>query len=210
MSTNTQPSVFFNAPIVYLDDYDAVKRVVDKMTTVKEFIVIADSGTKTPPNIVKLGKERNVQVIRIRSSGSWNSLYRRMAEIEKDRYNKVGYLEARDVMFLSFHSAHDISAGLKRHRTFNRLTCRELFYLNNVDDDYFPDEAFEKALAAMPNVATGVMYGDLNIEQRFKLSGFEFCRYLRPVHCPQSLEMLFNNVPFYEVDPDKVKDQVAA
>ncbi|MNV96849.1 hypothetical protein D3C71_1918930 [compost metagenome] len=62
-------------------------------------------------------------------------------------------------------------------------------------------ETIDHVLAMMPNVATSVSYLDLSVAQRFKLSAFEFCRYMRPVHCAESLDLLFKGVPFYEQSP---------
>lgn len=208
-NTTAQPLVFFDQPIIYIDDFDAVVREVNKLPEVKSFIVIAESGVKIPAAVTKLGKERNIQVVRIRSSGSWNSLYRLMVEHENTR---KGFMSAEDndLVFLSFHSAHDISAGLKRHRTFNRLTCRELYFLNTIRDLDVPIHAIEGALSAMPNVATGVYYNNLSIEQCFTLSAFEFGRYIRPVHCPESLDMLLKALPFYEQSPTQADAAKAA
>jgi hypothetical protein len=177
-----QPLVFFDQPCIYIDSYDDVIRIVKKMTSVKEFIVIGESGMKIPTEVTRLGKERNVKVVRIRSSGSWNSLYRLMHEVEMSK-QKGGYSEASDLMFLTFHSAHAMSAAMKRHRAYARLTSRELYYLSVIDNMDISLDVIDHTLAMMPNVATSVNYIDLSVEQRFKLSAFEFCRYTRPVHC---------------------------
>lgn len=193
----SKPSVFFDHPICYINDYAAVERIVEKMTNIRQFVVIAESGLKIPPKINQYIKDKRVQVVRIRASGSWNSLYRIIAEYEILK-NNGSFTEVEDIMFLSFHSAHGISSAMKRHRAFAQLTCRELYYLSFIDNLDVPLEVIEHTLAIMPNVASSVAYSDLSIEQRFKLSAFEFSRYMRPVHCTESLDLLFKAIPFYE------------
>lgn len=190
----TQPSGFFAHPICYIGDYASVVRIVAKMPHIGEFIVIAESGVKVPTEVTKL---KNVKVIRIRASGSWNSLFRQMADIEIAKA-KGGYADTHDLMFLSFHSAHDISSAMKRHRAFAKLTCRELYYLSFIDNLDVPLDVIDHTLAMMPNVPSAIAYGDLSVEQRFILSEFEFSRFMRPVHCAESLDLLFKAIPFYE------------
>ncbi|QTH80427.1 hypothetical protein PA10_00229 [Pseudomonas phage pPa_SNUABM_DT01] len=195
------PRTFLGHPIVFVDSYEQVGRIVATQGHIGEFFVIGDNVKKPGAAVEAIFKDHFVKQFRIRSSGSWNSLFRAMADVDTAREDGTHYSEARDLMFVSLHSPHDISSALNRHRALNNITCREMYWLDTIHLGEEADDLVDMALKTMPSVITPVRYSDLTIAQRFDLTAFEFARFMRPIHCVDSVDNSYKGAPFY---PDLV------
>ncbi|MNO21506.1 hypothetical protein D3C76_112800 [compost metagenome] len=191
------PLTFLGHAIVFVETYDDVARIITKMPQIGEFFVIGDNAKKPGDAVTAVFKDRVVKQFRIRASGSWNSLFRAMADVHEARGVNGKYSKAGDLMFISLHSAHEISSALNRHRAVNNITCREMYWLDTIHLGEEADLLVDKALKAMPSVITPVRYADLTAQQRFNLTAFEFPRFTRPVHCVNSVDNTYNGSAFY-------------
>lgn len=194
---NVTPLTLLSHAIVFVSGYEQAVQVIEQNPDVKEFFLIAGSELNKKP-VGLVGK--NVKIFRIRPSGSWNTLFRAMAEVDAKRdENKGEYASGKDLMFVSIHTPHDISSALNRHRAVAQLSCREMHWLDTLElpDDCAAIETLDLALRNMPSVAAPVAYNRLSIQQRFDLSAFEFARFTRPIHCVKSVDRMYRGDPFY-------------
>lgn len=190
-------SVIFGFPIIFVDDLDTAYAAIDHVEgKFREFFLIGDSDHAKRPTKLK---DRPVTHFRIRSSGSWNSLFRKIGEIDSLRTEEGQYVDAFDLLIVSVHSAHDISSALKRHRAVNKITNREMHFLDTMDlpDNAAAVETLHLAMDAMPSMPVPILYSNLSIEQRFSLTSFEFSRFTRPIHCARSVADTINELPFW-------------
>lgn len=193
---HTNPLTFLSTAIVFVDSYAAAKGVMERNPDVKEFFIIADNSRRAEPEVAATASARNAKIFRIRPSGSWNQLFKAIADVETAR-GMGEYGDCKDLMFISLLSAHDISSALRRQRAVNQLSCREMYFLDTLKYGEEQDDAIELALRCMPSVPAPILYQNLSIQQRFDLSGFEFCRFTRPVHCVHSVTNMHDAIPFY-------------
>ncbi|MCY1290577.1 hypothetical protein D9M68_19170 [compost metagenome] len=194
---NVAPLTLLGHAIVFVSSNEQAIAVMEKNSNVKEFFLIAGSEmSKKPAGLLN----KNVQIFRIRPSGSWNTLWRAMANVDIERgKNEGAYASSGDLMFISILTPHDISCGLNRHRAVNQLSCREMHWLDTLElpDDCAAIETLDLAMRSMPSVPAPVAYSRLSIQQRFDLTAFEFARFTRPIHCVKSVDRMYRNEPFY-------------
>jgi hypothetical protein len=194
---STVPLSLLSHAIVFVNDYEQAIQVIEKNPNVKEFFLIA--GSELNKKTVGLSG-KHVKIFRIRPSGSWNTLWRAMAAVDAERGKDEGaYTSANDLMFISLHTPHDISSALNRHRAVTQLSCREMHWLDTLDlpDDCAAVETLDIAMRNMPSVPAPVPYNRLSIQQRFDLTAFEFARFVRPIHCVNSVDRMYRCEPFY-------------
>jgi len=197
--TNSRPLTFFSQPIVFVESYEQAKDVVERMSSIKEFFILTDNSSRPSSAVNAVFKSRKGRVFRIRPSGSWNTLLRALGDVDADRV-KGGYGESTDLMFISLLTAHDVSSALKRHRAVAHLSCREMYFLDTISYPVSEDDSIDLALRCMPSIPAPVQYQHLTVEQRFALSGFEFARFMRPIHCVNSVGKMQECRPFYTTD----------
>ncbi|MNB61089.1 hypothetical protein D3C87_885620 [compost metagenome] len=194
---NANPKTLLGHAIVFLASYEEAADLITRLPAVKEFFVIGDNVRKVPTPVQTLFKERKARPFRIRTSGTWNPLFKAMGEVDETRSTGENYTTTGDLMFISLLSAHEISSALNRHRAVSQITCREMYWLDTLRLGEEADEAVDIALRSMPSVVTPIAYKDLTAQQRFDLTAFEFHRFTRPIHCVDSVENSYNGVPFY-------------
>ncbi|MNX55389.1 hypothetical protein D3C86_861520 [compost metagenome] len=194
---NANPKTLLGHAIVFVASYEAAAELIKRMPDVKEFFVIGDNVRKVPTSVQTLFKERNARPFRIRTSGTWNPLFKAMGEVDDVRAEGVKYGKAGELMFISILSAHEISSALNRHRAVSQISCREMYWLDTLSLGEEADESIDLALRSMPSVLTPIAYKDLTAQQRFDLTAFEFARFTRPIHCVDSVENSYNGVAFY-------------
>jgi len=193
------PRTLFSQPIVFVDSFEQAMETVQAYSAVEEFIIISDNTRRPADTCKNLFKQRNAQVFRIRPSGVWNTLLRSIGEVETARA-KGGYPECHSLMFISLISPQDIASALKRHRAVANLSSREMFWLDTLKFGQENDDVIELALRTMPTVPAPVHYKNLTVQQVFDLSGFEFSRFTRPIHCVTSVTNMLEAYPFYTSD----------
>jgi len=198
---NANPRTLLGHRIAFVTSYEEAADLINRNSNYGEFFVIGDNVRKVPTPIQTLFQEKRVRSFRIRVSGAWNNLFRAMGDVDGIRDAGEGYAEHTDLMFISLVSAHEISSALNRHRAVNNITCREMYWLDTIDLGEEADDAIELALRLMPSVLTPLAYKDLDVDQRFKLTSFEFSRFTRPFHCVTSVENSYKAAPFY-TDPN--------
>lgn len=194
---NANPLTLLGHAIVFLSSYEEAERLITRMPQVKEFFVIGDNVRKVPTPVQALFKERNARTFRIRTSGTWNPLFKAMGDVDEIRSDGRNYTKTGDLMFISLLSAHEISSALNRHRAVSQITCREMYWLDTLSLGEEADDSIDLALRSMPSVLTPIAYKDLTAHQRFDLTAFEFHRFTRPIHCVDSVENSYNGVAFY-------------
>jgi hypothetical protein len=198
MKDNTvAPRSLLGHAIVFVEGYEQAIATMEKCSDVKEFFLIAGSEMSKKPAGMS---SKNVKIFRIRPSGSWNTLWRAMTNVEVERAEDKGaYASCKDLMFISILTPHDISCGLNRHRAVAHISCREMHWLDTLElpDDCAAIETLDLAMRNMPSVPAPVPYGRLSIQQRFDLTSFEFARFTRPVHCVNSVDRMQRGEPFY-------------
>lgn len=181
-------------PLVYVDDYAQAEQVI-RNSKCKEFVVLANNAGKRSLNEQNTGGKK-VTLIRLRPSGSWNTVFRHLAGVVEAR-DGGQYGNATDLMFVSLLDSHDIASALRRHRTTQTLSCRELYFLESLKCGTECDPAIDLALGLMPNTPVPISYRSLSIAQQLSLTAFEFTRFTKPVHCVESTKNMHENVPFY-------------
>lgn len=194
---NANPKTLLGHAIVFVASYEAAAELVKRMPAVKEFFVIGDNVRKVPTAAQALFKERKVKPFRIRTSGTWNPLFKAMGEVDDTRATGANYTQTGDLMFISLLTAHEISSALNRHRAVSQISCREMYWLDTLSLGEEADESVDLALRSMPSVSTPIAYKDLTAQQRFDLTAFEFHRFTRPIHCVDSVENAYAGVAFY-------------
>jgi hypothetical protein len=194
---NANPLTLLGHAIVFVTSYEEAANLIQRMPNVKEFFVIGDNVRKVPTPVQALFSERKARPFRIRTSGTWNPLFKAMGEVDEIRGESINYMKAGDLMFISLLSAHEISSALNRHRAVSQISCREMYWLDTLSLGEEADESVDIALRSMPSVLTPIAYKDLTAQQRFDLTAFEFARFTRPIHCVDSVENSYKGVPFY-------------
>lgn len=193
------PRTLLSQPIVFVTSYDEALQVVNQRQEFDEFFVIGDNSSRPATHVVAGLKARNARTFRIRTSGPWNTLLRAMGDVEAARHNGE-YPAATSLMFISLIPAADMAAALKRHRAIAHLSSREMYWLDTLKYGVEHDDIIELTLRSMPSVPAPVMYSNLTVEQVFDLSGFEFTRFARPLHCVTSVTKMLEVSPFYTAD----------
>lgn len=193
------PGTLLSQPIVFVTSYEEAAEVVRQRHEFDEFFVIGDNSSKPSSNVSVAFKERNVRLFRIRPSGVWNVLLRAVGDVEVARHSGQ-YPDATSLMFISLIPAADIAAALKRHRAIAHISSREMYWLDTLKFGEEYDDIIELTLRSMPSVPAPVMYCNLTVEQIFDLSGFEFTRFARPLHCVTSVTKMLEASPFYTSD----------
>ncbi|MNM23081.1 hypothetical protein D3C81_334710 [compost metagenome] len=196
-SDNANPLTLLGHAIVFVASYEEAAELMKRMAQVKEFFVIGDNVRKVPTTVQALFKERKARPFRIRTSGTWNPLFKAMGDVDETRSTSANYTKCGDLMFVSLLSAHEISSALNRHRAVSQISCREMYWLDTLSLGEEADESIDLALRSMPSVLTPIAYKDLTAQQRFDLTAFEFARFTRPIHCVDSVENSYNGVAFY-------------
>lgn len=194
---NANPKTLLGRAIIFVTSYEEAAKLIERLPHVKEFFVIGDNVRKVPTPVQTLFKERNVRPFRIRTSGTWNPLFKAMGEVDEICGKGLNYTNVGDMMFISLICAHEISSALNRHRAVSQISCREMYWLDTLDLGEEADESIDLALRSMPSVLTPIAYKDLTAQQRFNLTAFEFARFTRPIHCVDSVENSYNGVAFY-------------
>ncbi len=193
---NAVPRTLFSQPIVFVETFEQAVETVQAYSTAEEFFIISDNNRR--PNAAEnaVFRDRNATVFRIRPSGVWNTFLRQVGKVETARA-AGGYPECHSLVFISLLPAAEIASALKRHRAVTNLSSREMYWLDTLKFGETYDDVIELSLRTMPNVPAPIHYKNLTVQQVFDLSGFEFSRFTRPVHCVKSVSNMMEAFPFY-------------
>lgn len=147
-----------------------------------EVIVLQDSGKPQHPALKKAVAATGGKILRVRTSGPWNNVWRFIQQVEQARDEGNRYRDGASIWFVSLIPTAEIAAALKRHRAVAKLTNREEFFLKTLRFGEENDEVIAMTLGQDVGYLTDRNYKDLSIPEVFDLSAFEGQRFLRPVH----------------------------
>lgn len=146
-----------------------------------QIYVLQDSVKSVHPELKALAEQSGGKLLRIRTSGPWNNVWRLIQQLEIEMIHGE-HLETGSVWFLSLIPAVEIHNALKRHRAVSNLTNREAYFLSTLQFGAEHDELIAITLNQQMGYLTDQYYKDLSVKEVFDLTSFEGQRFLRPVH----------------------------
>lgn len=151
-----------------------------------EVVFLQDSAKAVSAPVKRAVEARNGEVMRFRTSGPWNKLWKFIQGIEIQQHVTGKYREAGELCFISMIPSAEIHAAMKRHRVIANVTNRELFWIKSLAFDESHDEIIAMTLNSEMGYLTDKTYKDLTTLEAFELTAFEGLRFMRPCHDVQT------------------------
>ena len=172
---------FFNFPFNEASTAGDLLKIAGRVPKHAKVYVLQDSNQSVHPVLKELTTRTGGKLLRIRTSGPWNSAWRLIQQLEMERM--MGMYEAiSSIWFLSLIPSTEIACALKRHRTIGHVTNREAYFLSTLRFGEEHDELIAHTLNEPMGYLTSGLYKDLSNTEIFDLTSFEGQRFLRPVH----------------------------
>lgn len=181
-----QIRTFFCIAYNEVNTVEEAMAMISRLQPKTEVILLQDSAKPASAALKRAVDATKGQVLRIRTSGVWNKLWKTIQLIELERTLSGKYCEAGEVHFISLIPAAEIHAAMKRHRVVANITNREAFWLKTLPFGEDHDDIIAMTLNTEMGYVTDKRYNDLSAFEAFELSAFEGLRFMRPCHDVQT------------------------